>query len=172
MVAGNHQVIFKEVDEAVHAIDVLRGFGVEEENIEVVSGLPFSHHMLGRAEPKSRLVYYALAGAISGFIFSILLTFGTPLLYPVRVGGFPLISVPPSIILMFELTMLGLMSFTFFGVILENRFPRYTPMEYSRKISNGYISILFRVPEEKEAEIMTRLEHLGGEDIGKAEVLK
>jgi len=172
MVAGNHQVIFKEVDEAVHAIDILRGFGVDDENIQVVSGLPFTHHMLGRPEKKSRLVYYALGGAVAGFIFSILLTFGTPLLYAVRVGGFPLISVPPSIILMFELTMLGLMTFTFIGVIWENRFPRYSPMEYSKQISDGYISILFRAPEEKEDELMTRLERLGGEDIGKAEVVK
>lgn len=172
MTKENHQVLFHEVDQAVEALDELRGLGVADHEMEVISGLPFSHHILGRPERKSRLPLYALSGFVFGFVVSLLLNLGTPLLYPVTVGGFPLLSVPPTIILTFEISMLGLMVFTFFGVLWENRFPRLVPLEYSRKISDGHIAIFFMCPEENETAIIQRLEALGGEEIGKAEVME
>jgi hypothetical protein len=168
----SYQIIFKDVEKAVLAIDELRSMGVKDEDMEIISGLPYSHHILGRPEQKSRIPLYALSGFIFGFVVSLLLNFGTPLLYPIYVGGFPLLSVPPTIILTFEISMLGLMVFTFFGVIWENRFPQLKPLEYSRKISDGYIAVLFRSPKELEMVILDKMELLGGEDVGKAEVLE
>lgn len=172
MAEENHQVLFKEVDHAVQALDELRNLGVSEDEMEVISGLPFSHHILGRPERKSRIPLYAIAGFLFGFVVSLLLNLGTPLLYPVTVGGFPLLSVPPTIILTFEISMLGLMVFTFFGVLWENQFPKLKPMEYSRKISDGYIAVLFRCPKEMEMIILKKMEDLGGQEVGKAEVMQ
>jgi hypothetical protein len=172
MTEESHQVLFTEVDLAVQALDELRSLGVAEKDMDVISGLPFSHHILGRSEQKSHVPRYAVAGFLFGFVVSLLLNFGTPLLYPIIVGAFPLLSVPPTIILTFEISMLGLMVFTFFGVIWENQFPKLKPLEYSKKISDGQIAILFRCPIEMEETIMQRLEALGGQDVGKAEVMQ
>jgi len=171
MAEDNHQVIFKEVDHAVHALDELRRMGIAEEDMEVVSGLPFSHQILGRPEQKSRVPLFALSGFVFGFVVSVVLNLGTPLLYPVIVGGFPLLSIPPTIILTFEISMLGLMVFTFLGVLWENRFPKLKPLEYPKKVSDGYIAILFRCRADMEREILAKMEELGGEEIGKAEVM-
>lgn len=165
------QVLFKEIEQAVDAIEALRNAGIADEEMDVISGLPFSHHILGRPETKSRVGLFALSGAIFGFVVSLLLNLGTPLLYPVYVGGFPLLSVPPTIVLTFEISMLGLMVFTFFGFIWENRFPKLKPQEYSPKISDGYIAILFHCEYSQREDLLRKMEELGGETSGKAEVM-
>ena len=165
------QVLFKEIEPAVQAIDELRKAGIDDRDMDILSGLPFSHHILGRPARKSRVGLFALSGAAFGFVVSLLLNLGTPILYPVYVGGFPLLSIPPTIVLTFEISMLGLMVFTFFGFIWENRFPRLKPLAYSPKISDGYIAILFNCEPRHAAQLLKTLEELGGEAVGQAEVM-
>ena len=165
------QVLFKEVDQAADAIEILRHAGISDEEMDVISGMPYSHHMLGRPKQKSRVALFALSGAVFGFVVSLLLNLGTPLLYPVYVGGFPLLSIPPTIVLTFEISMLGLMVFTFFGFIWENKFPRLKPLEYSPKISDGYIAILFQCEYGQRDDLLKKMEDLGGETSGKVEVM-
>ena len=166
------QVLFKEVDQAADAIEELRNSGVADDDMEVISGLPFSHHILGRPEQKSRVPLFAISGAVFGFVVSILLNLGTPLLYPVHVGGFPLLSGPPTIVLTFEISMLGLMVFTFFGFIWENQFPKLKPMEYSPKISDGYIAIIFQCESSQHVSLLQKMEDLGGETSDEVEVMQ
>jgi hypothetical protein len=74
----------------------------------------------------------------------------TPLLYFVPVGGQPKVPVPPSVVVLFELTMLGLLISTFLGVFLDSTFPSYRPMEYVPEISDGKIAVLFHCPQGEE----------------------
>ena len=64
----------------------------------------------------------------------------TPLIYFVPVGGQPVIPGPPSFVVVFELTMLGMLISTFVGVFLDSRFPSYRPMEYVPEVSDGKIT--------------------------------
>jgi hypothetical protein len=161
--------LFADIDPAVQALDRLRAQGVSDEEMNVISGIPLTDQILGRPRIWSNVPRLALGGAVAGFLFGLFLAVGIPYLYPLMVGGQPYVSGAPTIVLLFEMTMLGLLATTFIGVFLDSTFPSYRPMEYVREISDGKIAILYNIPEEKDAEIREVLISLGAETITPAE---
>lgn len=111
----------------------------------------------------------AIGGFIAGFIISILLNFGTPLLYPIRVGGMPYLPIPTGLILTFEISMLGLLAATFLGVIWESAFPSFGPKEYRQEISDGRIGVVFTCPPEEHTRAHETLVALGAEWVHRTE---
>jgi hypothetical protein len=170
--ANIQQALFSEVEQAVEAVDKLREAGIRDEKIEIISGMPLSHHILGRPEIKSRVPLFAMTGFIVGFITSLVMNYFTPILYPIYVGGMPLFSIPPTIVLTFEISMLGLMAFTFLGVIWENRFPDYRPHEYNVEATDGKIAVVYDCPDDKLKMIEAAMTAAGAASVGKAEVLQ
>lgn len=160
---------FTDVDPAVEAIDRLRQQGVNDEEMNVISGIPFTEHILGRPRVWSNVPRVALGGALAGLAFGIFLAAGITNLYPLKIGGQGLVNGAPTVVLIFEMTMLGLLASTFIGVFLDSRFPSYRPKEYIPEISDGKIVIMYSIPEEKEAEITDVLNSLGAETITPAE---
>jgi hypothetical protein len=160
---------FSDIDPAVEAIDRLRQHGVTDEQMNVISGIPFTEHILGRPRVWSNVPRLALGGAVAGLAFGIFLAAGITNLYPLKIGGQGLVSGAPTVVLIFEMTMLGLLASTFIGVFLDSTFPSYRPKEYIAEISDGKIAILYSIPEEKETEVMDALNLLGAETITPAE---
>ena len=122
--------LFEDIDPAANAIEKLHEMGVHDNRIEVISGVPISHKMLGRPHPWTNVSRLALGGAVGGFFIGLFLNFGTPLLYNVRVGGQFITPIPPGLIIVFEMTMLFALLSTFLGVFLESYFPNYRPLQY------------------------------------------
>ena len=157
--------LFKEndVDRASQAVSHLREMGISDRNISVISGVPYSDKILGRPMAWTRVPLIALSGACLGFIAALLLTFGTPYLYPLIVGKQPLYPIPTSIVVIFELTMLGLLISTFIGVFVETITPTFGPKGYNPKISDGYIGVLFSCPSRASDRLIAGLVELGAE---------
>ena len=162
-----HLALFKEeqIEHAVEAIASLRSLGIEDRNISVISGIPFSDKILGRPMNWTNIGRIGIAGAVTGFVVACLLNFGTPLLYPIRVAAMPFITIPTSIVAIFELTMLGLLISTFIGVFVETISPSYGPKGYHPKVSDGHIGVLFSGPSELDRGIHNALDELGAEVI-------
>ena len=167
-----HLALFKEdeVDAASEAIARLRQLGIADKDISVISGVPFSEKVLGRPMSWTRIPLIAGLGAIVGVLLSLFLNWGTPLLYPIRVGGMPLLPIPTTIVLTFELGMLGLMLATFLGVFLETISPSYGPKGYHPKISDGYIGVVFTCPVDLDSQMHAALTGLGAELVHRSEV--
>jgi uncharacterized membrane protein len=70
--------LFSEIDPAVNAIDKLREMGITDQNLEVISGIPISHKVMGRPLIKTFIPKLALGGAIVGLLAAVFLMFGTP----------------------------------------------------------------------------------------------
>jgi hypothetical protein len=162
-------VQFSDIDAAVEAIDRLREHGVKDELMNVISGIPLTEHILGRPRVWSNVPRLALGGALAGMAFGIFLAAGITNLYPLKIGGQGLVNGAPTVVLIFEMTMLGLLASTFIGVFLDSRFPSYRPKEYIAEISDGKIVIMYAIPEEMEAEVTDVLNLLGAEAITPAE---
>ena len=147
-------ILFKEdqIEQASDAIETLHLHGIADKDISVISGVPFSEKILGRPMSWTRVPQIALAGALFGFIIALLLNFLVPNLYKLSVGGMPLTPIPTSIVVTFELTMLGLLISTFLGVFVEMISPSFGPKGYHPKISDGYIGILFNCPIHRSEE--------------------
>jgi len=161
--------LFKDVDPAADAIERLRELGVQDDQMNVISGIPVMERVLGRPKVWTNVPRLALGGAVAGFLFGAFLIYGTPYLFPLRVGGQPIYPIPPGIIIIFEMTMLGLMVSTFMGVFLDSYFPAYRPLEYLPEISDGKIAVLFSCPEESQEKFVTAMTSLGAESVKLAE---
>jgi hypothetical protein len=102
-------------------------------------------------------------------LFGIFLAAGMTHLYPLKVGGQGLVNGAPTVVMLFEMTMLGLMASAFVGVFLDSAFPNYKPKEYVREISDGKIAIMFTIAEDKESDINQMLTSIGAISVTPAE---
>jgi len=160
-----HMAIFDDINQAAEAIVKLRQLGVYEKDMEVISGVPYSHKVLGRSEKRSYVPLVGIFGALLGFGAGAALNFGTPLLYPIRVGGQALLPIPPGLLILFETTMLGLLVFTFVGVMIENGFPFFRRKPYHPEIANGKTMIVFQCLPKYESMAYEAMQKLGAEQV-------
>ncbi|NPV77088.1 MAG: DUF3341 domain-containing protein [Anaerolineae bacterium] len=167
-----HLALFHEdqLDQVAEAIAKLKKLGLRDKDMSVISGVPFSEKILGRPMAWTRVPYIALAGAGVGFLVALALNVGTVMQYPIRVGGMPYYPIPTSIVVTFELTMLGLLISTFLGVFIETISPSFGPKGYHPKITDGHIGILFDCPEKMDEKVHEALKALGAELIHRSEV--
>ncbi|MEI7844289.1 MAG: quinol:electron acceptor oxidoreductase subunit ActD [Chloroflexota bacterium] len=161
--------LFPDLDPAAQAVAKLREIGVKDEHVNVISGIPVTEAMLGRPKQPSNVPRLAMGGAVGGLIVGALLAFVTPSQYPLNVGGQSVIPGPPSVVVLFEMTMLGMLISTFLGVFLDSRFPSYEPKEYVPEISDGKIAILIECQPDEENIIEAAMTQLGAESVKHAE---
>lgn len=164
--------LFEDINPAADAVEQLRQMGLEDARVNVISGIPVTERMLGRPSQWSNVPRLALGGAAGGFLLGLFLAVGAPLLYPISVGGQPLVPIPPSVVVVFELTMLGMLVSTFIGVFLDSRFPSYSPKEYVPEISDGRIAVYFECPADQEQSFIIAMQSLGAESVKPAEAQK
>jgi hypothetical protein len=164
--------VFPDLAPAADAIDKLRALGLSDDQMNVISGIPATEAMLGRPSQWTNVPRLAAGGAVLGFCAGAFLTFVTPYLYPVpiQVGPQAFIPGPPTFVILFELTMLGMLLSTFLGVFLDSYFPNYRPMEYVKEVSDGKIAVFFICPEESREKITKAMTALGAEKVEVAEV--
>lgn len=139
--------LFHEATPVAETVECLRELGVPDDHIQVLSGVPYRPSVLGRKHVYERLLPIALSGAALGLAGALFLVIGTPLLYPIRVGGQPLVPIPPSAIIVFELTMLGTLVATLAGLLVELRFPSMGRRGYDGRVTEGHIGVLVQVHE-------------------------
>jgi hypothetical protein len=164
--------LFADLEPAAQAIERLRELGISDEKMNVISGLPVTHAMLGRPQQWSNVPRLAGGGALGGLLLGIFLAFGAPTMYPLSVGRQAVVPGPPSVVVLFEMTMLGMLISTFLGVFLDSRFPSYEPKEYVPEISDGKIAILIECEPDHEDEIQTAMTRIGAESVKHAEARK
>jgi hypothetical protein len=153
--------LFHEATPTADTIDALRALGVPDERITVLTGVPYRPEILGREAKYENLAPIAIIGAISGLLIALFLVVGTPLLYPIHVGGQPIIPIPPSIIIIFEFTIGGTMVATFAGLLAVSRFPLFGRRVYDERITEGHIGVLTRVDESLQPQVEEALKARG-----------
>ncbi|MHB8777871.1 MAG: quinol:electron acceptor oxidoreductase subunit ActD [Anaerolineales bacterium] len=164
--------VFPDLEPAADAIEQLRALGLSDDQMNVISGIPVTEAMLGRPSQWTNVPRLAAGGAVLGFLGAAFLTFVVPYLYPypIQVGPQAFIPGPPTVVVLFEITMLGMLLSTFLGVFLDSYFPNYRPMEYVKEISDGKIAVFFICPNESKEKFTKAMAALGAEKVKVAEV--
>lgn len=157
--------LFHESTQTADAIDQLSALGIADENIVVMTGVPFPENALGRHSEWIRLPYIVLVGALVGFLFGVFLAVVTPNLYPLVVGGRPVVTGPPSFVIIYVFTMMATIVSTFLGVLWEMGFPSFERKYYDKLTTGGHLTVVFRCPEANEEEAVSILETHGGHHI-------
>ncbi len=114
--------LFGELDATVAAIEKLRALKVHD----IVAFTPVPRHELDHAlhEPESPVRIFTLVGGLTGAASGFALGTWTSLDWPLITGGKPIITLPPYVIIAFELTILfGALS-TVLGLLINARLPR------------------------------------------------
>lgn len=163
--------VFPDLEPAADAIEQLRLLGVHDDCMNVISGIPVTEAMLGRPNQWTNVPRIAMGGAALGFLGGFFLAYVAPFLYPypIQVSTQSFTPGPPTVVVLFELTMLGMLLSTFLGVFLDSYFPNYRPMKYVPEVSDGKIAILIECPHADETKIMDALNKLGAESVRPAE---
>jgi hypothetical protein len=157
--------MFEDFEPASEGVEKLQELGLNDDQMNVISGIPIKNTILGRPSAITYVSRIGMLGAIMGMSLGIFLIYGIPYLYPLLVGGQPIFPVPQGIIITFEMTMLGLMGFSFLGMFVDSGFPSYTPKEYTPEISDGKIAILFSCPTKDQKKFVDALTKLGAESV-------
>jgi Alternative complex III, ActD subunit len=161
--------IFEDIEPAAKGIEKLHELGVNDDQMNVISGIPVKETILDRPSAHTYVGRIGIFGALLGMAVAIFLIYGIPFLYPLHVGGQPIYPVPMGLIVTFEGTMLGLMGFSFLGMFVDSGFPSYTPKEYVPEISDGRIVVLFRCDNADRNKITDALTKIGAESVNPAE---
>ena len=161
--------MFDELEPAAEGVDKLQQMGVRNNEMNVISGIPVKHTILGRPAAITYVSRIGFFGAILGMMLGLFFIYGVKFLYPLMVGGQPIFPVPQGIIITFEMTMLGLMGFSFIGMFVDSGFPSYTPKEYTPEISDGKIAVLFSCPANEQDNFVQVLKEVGAESVAPAE---
>jgi len=157
--------MFEDFEPASRGVEKLQELGVSDDDMNVISGVPIKNTILGRPPAITYVSRIGLFGSILGMFLGIFFIYGIPYLYPLLVGGQPIFPVPQGFIITFEMTMLGLMGFSFLGMFIDSGFPSYTPKEYTPEVSDGKIAVLFSCPTSEQEKIIDALKEAGAESI-------
>ncbi len=165
--ADNHQFLglYHEVEKAADGIDRLRKAGISDKQITVISGIPYKAELLGRPKPKSCVGRMAFIGALTGAGVAAFLTAGIWLLYVLNTGSQPTIPIPPTLIVLFELTMLGTMWTAFFSLLVANRFPAIKPRIYDVRITEDSIGVIVEAEKNLAEKIETAFNDAGAYEV-------
>lgn len=135
-------MIFDAKDEFVEALRRLVREGARQERIQVFT--PFPVHEVDEIlpRPRSRVRFFALIGAGTGTATGFALTILTMLSWPLIVGGKPVVSIPPFIIIAFALTILFGSLSTFLGFLLLSRLPSIRSIRSREEYGNKFVILV------------------------------
>lgn len=132
--------VFAEVDAAVEAIGRLKAAGLHR----IVTFSPMPSHDLEHAvhPPASPVRMFTLVGGLTGAATGFALPTWTSLDWPLITGGKPIISIPPMVVIAFELTILFAALSTIAGLFINARLPRArTRVIYDPRFSAGHFGV-------------------------------
>jgi hypothetical protein len=94
--------------------------------------------------------FFTLIGGILGALGGFALTIGTSISWPLITGGKPIISIPPFLIIVFELTILFAGIGALVGMLLSARLPKFSlDKRYDQRFSEDLFGIFVSCPKEK-----------------------
>ena len=130
------------------AIEALREAGFED--LEVYSPVPAPELEEAMGIESSPVKRWALLGGITGCVTGFLLTTGTSLSYPLVTQGKPIASMPPFIVIMFELTILLTGIFALVGMLVHARKPSLSlAASYREQFSVDRWGVHVRMPADE-----------------------
>ncbi|MEK7879862.1 MAG: DUF3341 domain-containing protein, partial [candidate division NC10 bacterium] len=166
MAAVNVVGVFAHVDSTVQAIRDLRarGFG----DFTVYSPLPVEEieAEVERLRPMSRVRLFTLIGGLTGTASGFALTIWSALKWNLVTGGKPIVSIPPFIVIAFELTILLGGLATLLALLVLGRIPRYRPSPgYDPRFTVDRFGIAVACPPDRAEAVGQLLRAVGAEEI-------
>ncbi len=150
-----------DVQEAYHSLKE-QGFKIER----FFSPVPVPEIEDDLIPKPSPIRWIVLFGSLTGISLALLLTIGTSVAWPLVVGGKPIISVPPFVVITFELMVLIGSIANLLGLFGLSRLPkRVNEPAYDPRFSDDRFGLLVQVPPDRELVAREILETSHAEEI-------
>ena len=144
--------LFAGVETAARAGRALRELSLPPGSITTISAVPLPDGAVVTDPDPVRFPRIVLAGWFVGAAAGLGLTLATYLLYPLVTGGKTIVSIPPTLIVTYEVAMLGALLATLFGGGREMRLLRFPPkVVHDPRIHDGKIALCARVEGDEQA---------------------
>ncbi len=159
------EAAFEQVADLRAVVEAALESGVAASQIEVRSPAPLEEDELPLPKPKSRVLLFALGGALLGGLTAFGLAAGTALAYPLPTGGMSIVAGPPVGVVTYEGTALGLIIMTVLRVLWEGgllpgraiRSGRGRPSDFDRHVAEGRLVLRIHGLTESGAEELRQL---------------
>src|SRR6266852_2300305 len=157
--------VFAYLDAAVDAIGRLKQGG--HTDFTVYSPVPRHELESALEQPVSPVRMFTLIGGISGCAVGAWLTLYMSYDWPIVVGGKPVGSIPPYVVIMFEMTILFGALATILGVLFNSLFAarRAGTILYDARFTNDRFGIFVPTAGDKAARIESSLRDAGAEEV-------
>lgn len=139
-------MLFDGKEEFVEALRGLLREGTPAEKIRVITPFPVHHVDPLLPRKRSRVRFFALIGAGTGTLTGFALTILTSLEWGIIVGGKPVVSIPPFIIIAFALTILFGSLSTFLGFLFLSRLPSIRSIRSKEEYGNKFVILVEEGP--------------------------
>ena len=155
--------IYDEAAKAAAAARALRGAGLGR----VTAFAPAFDHTVDAAlgPGKSPVRAFTLAGGILGCALGFAFPIYTVLDWPIITGGKAIVSLPPFVVIAFELTILFAALMTVAGFLLSSGLPRLRPAPYDARFSQDRWGVLVTCDTDHASAVRERLRECGAEEV-------
>ena len=159
--------LFDAVDPAAAAARALRALPLPEGDVTTLSPMPLPDGAVCRDPRGIGFPRVTLVGWFVGALAGLALALATYLLYPLFTGGKDIISVPPTLIVTYEVAMLGALAGTVIAGFREMGLCRFrTRLIHDPRIQEGKILLCARVSGDEEARrAIDAMKTAGGIDV-------
>ena len=165
--------LFNNKDLARRALARLREesprLGVDPKTIVTISSEPLEEAGFGWKEQSTRLPWIATCGGVLGGTVGYALASFTQRSYPLPTGGMPIVAMWPTGIIMYELTMLGVIITTIVTFLIGVRLPSWKTRVNDPEVAQGKILVgVTNADPGIRSEISRRLYDAGAERVSEA----
>jgi len=157
--------VFAQLDTTLDAIKKLRAGG--HTDFTVYSPIPRHEIEDALGQPVSPVRMFTLVGGIAGCSIGAWITLWMSADWPIVTGGKPVGSIPPYVVIMFEMTILfGALS-TILGILLNTLFAarRAGTILYDPRFTNDRFGIFVPAGSDKAAKVESLLRDAGAEEV-------
>ena len=159
--------VFAHVDTTVRALEELRAKGYHDLTVYTPVPVHEIEEVLERDRPVSRVRLFTLIGALTGTISGFLLTIWSSHQWGLMVGGKPPVaSIPPYVVIAFELTILFGGLATLIGMAVLGRLPRFRPTPwFDPRFTNDRFGVAVHCAPERAGSVHELLRGAGAEEV-------
>ena len=159
--------VFAHVDTTVRAIGELRRRGFQ--SLATYSPVPLEEleeALTGHGLPKSPVRLFTLVGGLTGTASGFALTIWTVLKWNLITGGKPVVSIPPFVIIAFELTILLGGLATLLGLLVTAPLPSFRGSSlYDPRFSADRFGVEVSCPPDQVPAVTEVLRAAGAEEV-------
>jgi uncharacterized membrane protein len=144
----------------VKAIEAMKAAGLRD--LETFSPVPVHEIEEALEQRPSPVRIFTLVGGLLGLVTGWTLTIGAALHYPLIVGGKPIVSLPPFVIVSYILTILFGAVATILGLLIFGRLPRFRrdPV-YDPRFSGDHYGLAVACDRDRVTQVEQELKSSG-----------